>query len=39
MTRIGVSKFVMMFKSKTSGINQEWKMVFTEHGLVMVRKP
>ena len=38
MTKTGVGKFVMMFKSKDSGVSEEWKMTFSDHGLVMVRK-
>ena len=38
MTKTGVGKFVMMVKSKATGVNEEWKMTFSEQGLVMVTK-
>jgi hypothetical protein len=37
MTKTGVGKFVVLFKSKTTGVSEEWRMAFNENGLVMVR--
>jgi hypothetical protein len=35
LTRSGVGKFIMMFKSKT-GCLEEWKLSFSKEGLTMV---
>ena len=37
LTKTGMGKFTLMCKSK-AGVQEEWKMVFSKWGIVMVNK-